>query len=175
MRLAPDENAPKSASIPVYAVVGHWRSEKFAALLTITGTDVSPSGDKSTDAQSDRRETNVGSQPRDSQHSAFDSVSSRLPEEVLILVGQADLFPYRIEYRRLETPASGPPIPYQLSTNPMVVLELIDVVFDTPVATGQFEYAPGDADWTDQTAAVLERLRTERNQLADRATHARKK
>ena len=80
----------------------------------------------------------------------------RLPQEVLLLVGQADLFPYRIEYRRLETPRAAerrwPPIPYQLSANPMVVLELSDVAFDVPIAAGQFDYTPGDVDWVDQTA-----------------------
>jgi hypothetical protein len=92
---------------------------------------------------------------------------------VLILVGQADLFPYRIEYRRLETAPNGPPIPYQLSANPMVVLEFIDVVFDTPIATGQFDYTPGDAEWTDQTATILHRLR-QQTQFANRPTHSRK-
>jgi hypothetical protein len=85
-----------------------------------------------------------------------------------LLVGQADLFPYRIEYRRLETPLAAShdtaPIPYQLSPNPLVVLELTDVAFDVPIAAGQFDYAPGDADWVDQTAAVLERLRSKREQ-----------
>lgn len=36
---------------------------------------------------------------------------------------------------------------------------LSDVAFDAPIAPGQFDYAPGNADWTDQTAAALERLR----------------
>jgi hypothetical protein len=94
---------------------------------------------------------------------------------VLIIVGQSDLFPYRIEYRKLQTPIaanqSGTPIPYQLSANPMVVLELTDVAFDVPIEdAGKFDYAPGDAEWTDQTATVLERLRRDRTQqLATRA------
>jgi hypothetical protein len=89
-----------------------------------------------------------------------------LPQEVLILVGQADLFPYRIEYRQLETPTAavgdGPPIPYQLSSHPLVVMELSDVVFDATIAAGQFDYTPPDPNWTDQTASLLERLRHER-------------
>jgi hypothetical protein len=89
-----------------------------------------------------------------------------LPQEVLLLFGQADLFPYRVEYRQPETPpAAGPNLPgpnYQLSPNPMVVLEFSDVAFDVPIAVGQFEYKPGDIDWVDQTATVLERLHRER-------------
>jgi hypothetical protein len=52
----------------------------------------------------------------------------------------------------------------------MVVLELSDVAFDVPIAAGQFDYSPGDADWVDQTAAVLERLRRDRR--TEVATHA---
>ncbi|HEX5472651.1 MAG TPA: hypothetical protein VFW73_12240 [Lacipirellulaceae bacterium] len=34
---------------------------------------------------------------------------------------------------------------------------------------GQFDYAPGDANWVDQTASLLERLRHERQaQVATR-------
>jgi hypothetical protein len=149
MRLAaPPVADSQPASVPVFAIVGQWRPDKLAALVVGiehagTHTERSP------------------------QHSLPD----RLPQEVLILVGQADLFPYRIEYRRLETPVAanqdGPRIPYQLSPNPMVVLELADVTFDVPVDTGQFDYAPGDAEWVDQTASVLERLQRQ-SQVASR-------
>ena len=152
MRLAaPSGPEAQPASVPVFAIVGQWRQEKLAALVAGSQNAEPVDGERS-------------------QHSLPD----RLPQEVLILVGQADLFPYRIEYRRLETPIAGtqdgPRIPYQLSANPMVVLELTDVAFDVPVATGQFDYAPGDAEWVDQTAAVLERLQRQRqNQVATRA------
>jgi hypothetical protein len=142
MRLAA---GAESASLPVFAIVGHWRKEKLSALV-----------------------------PLHAPPSTLNSIPDRLPQEVLLLVGQGDLFPYRIEFRRLETavPANvdAPPIPYQLSANPMVVLELTDVAFDAPIAAGQFDYAPGDAEWIDQTAALLERLHRERDQqLADRS------
>ncbi len=140
MRLAiasPDASQP--ASIPVFAVVGHWTPKKLTSLLAV-----------------------------DSQPLTIDKLPERLPQEVLLLVGQADLFPYRIEYRRLETPLAAsretPPAPYQLSANPMVVLELSDIAFDVPIAAGQFDYNPGDANWVDQTAATLERLRRERQE-----------
>jgi hypothetical protein len=51
----------------------------------------------------------------------------------------------------------------------MVVLEFTDVRFDVPTDTDQFIYSPGDSEWTDQTTAVLERLRQFRDaQLAGR-------
>jgi hypothetical protein len=137
------------AKSPVFAVVGHWKRDRIIAL--------------------------VGGEPSHvdgpSYAEMMQALPDQLPQEVLLLVGQADLFPYRIEYRRLETPTpisgNGPPIPYQLSAGPLVVMQLSDVAFDAAIAPGQFDYAPGDADWADQTAAVLERLRRERsNQVA---------
>ena len=129
--------AEQATNIPVFAVVGHWKPAKLAALAGA-----------SHDQEAARK------------------ASDRLPQEVLILVGQADLFPYRIEYRRLETPRAtnqgGTAIPYQLSADPLVVLELSDVSFDVPIDGGQFDFNSRDVDWSDQTAKVLERLRKQR-------------
>jgi hypothetical protein len=98
MRLASkSETGQQTTSVPFFAVVGHWRKDKLSKLLTVDAT----SGDEK-------------------------PVPARLPEEVLILIGQSDLFPYRLEYRKLETPIAasqaGTAIPYQLSSNPMVVV-----------------------------------------------------
>jgi hypothetical protein len=149
MRIAAKtETGQQTTSMPFFAIVGHWRMEKLTKLVTL---DEEP-----------------GTNPR--------TVPSRLPEEVLILIGQADLFPYRIEYRKLETPIAanqaGAAIPYQLSANPMVVLEFTDVAFDVSTDTGQFIYTPGDAEWTDRTTAVLERLRQRRDQQVANRTQA---
>jgi hypothetical protein len=140
--------ATEAINIPVFAVVGHWNPEKLAALIP------------------------PAAQPPEA---AARQLPDRLPQEVLLLVGQADLFPYRVEYRRLETPrpatADGSTIPYQLSASPLAVLELSDVEFDQPIEGGQFDYNSGDVDWKDQTAQVLERLRKQRQtQLANRAS-----
>jgi hypothetical protein len=166
MRLAAQTSVPNSASIPVFAVVGHWRPEKLAALVS-----------KSEEVKVDSGDSARSGSPLSTLHSQLASLPSRFPQEVLLLVGQGDLFPYRIEYRRLETPpesSDGLPIPYQLSANPMVVIEFIDVAFDTPIAAGQFEYSPGEAEFSDQTAEIIERLRASRDQLAERPTKAHK-
>ncbi len=153
MRLAiePPVSA-KPINVPVYAIVGQWKPEKLAALIA-----------KAEEPSKDGKPK----KPKPPK------IPERLPQEVLLLVGQADLFPYRIEYRQLETPVmtnpDGPPIPYQLSTHPLVVLEMADVVFDAAIPASQFDYTPGDADWIDQTATLIERLRRERReQLAAR-------
>src|SRR4051812_1567235 len=155
MRLAMEP--PVSAqptSVPVYAIVGQWKPEKLAALIVQT-EDPAKENEKKKKAKSAK-------------------IPDRLPQEVLLLVGQADLFPYRIEYRQLETPvvqnSDGPPIPYQLSIRPLVVLEMSDIVFDAPIAAGKFDYPPGDANGVDQTAGLIERLRHQRQeQVATRS------
>jgi hypothetical protein len=139
----------QTASIPYFATVGHWRKEKLAAILP----------------------------PKDGETAKPDEapqVPARLPEEVLIFFGQSDLFPYRLEYRKLQTPVAanqaGAAIPYQLAANPMVVLEFEEVQFDVAIDAGQFNYAPGDSDFTDQTESALQRIRQRREQqLAERA------
>jgi hypothetical protein len=144
--------ASEPTSMSVFAVVGHWKADRIAALLS-------------------KAQANGETPPADKKGKQK-PLPDRMPEEVLLLVGQSDLFPYRIEYRRLETPQTtgdGPPIPYQLSVHPMVVLELADVVFDSPIDAGQFDYMPGDADWIDQTTSILGRLRQQRQaQVATR-------
>jgi hypothetical protein len=144
MRLvAPEPGA--AASQPYFAVVGRWKRDKLAALVG-------------------SQESRVESQ----EPAANTAVPDRLPEEVLLLFGQADLFPYRLEYRRLETsPVAGsiePPPVYQLSNRPTAVLEFSDVAFDVPIAPSQFDYVPPNVDWVDHTAALIEKLRRERQQ-----------
>lgn len=136
--------ADEPTSVPVFAIVGHWKPDRLAAMLA-----------------------------RASEKSNTSSIPERIPEEVLLLVGQTDLFPYRIEYRRQETPklshVGAVAIPYQLSAHPMVVLEFSDVVFDGTITPGLFDYAPGNVEWSDQTTAILERLRRQQKpQLATR-------
>ena len=148
MRLAMEPPvSTKPINVPVFAIVGQWKPEKLAALIA---------------KPEDPSKAGKSKKPKPP------NIPERLPQEVLLLVGQADLFPYRIEYRQLETPVTanpdGPPIPYHLSSHPIVVLEMADVVFDAPIPAGQFDYTPGDADWLDQTAALIERLRRERRE-----------
>ncbi len=121
--------------LPVWAVVGRWRPEKLAQLVSIPA---------------DKPEA-----------AALASLPNRLPHEVLLMVGQADLFPCFIEYRRLDEQAlSAPPdTPYRLSPRPMVVMVLSNVAYNVPIAASQFDYAPGEADWVDRTAEVRAQLR----------------
>jgi hypothetical protein len=143
--------ADEPTTIPVFVVVGRWRAEKLAALV----------GEKAAGG-------GRGADGSDQQPQLSESLPKRFPGEVLLLVGQSDLFPYRIEYRRVaEQAPGGGAASYQLSAHPMVVMALSDVAFDVPIAAGQFDYTPGDADWVDQTAQYRERLlRRHRQEMA---------
>jgi hypothetical protein len=48
---------------------------------------------------------------------------------------------------------------------------LSDVIFDAQIPAGQFDYmAPKDADWADQTAVLIERVKRKRpDDLASRS------
>ncbi len=122
-------------SFPVFAVVGHWKPEMLAVYV--------PEGQDAT------------------------ALPERLPQEVLVLFGQTDLFPYRIEYRKLlapRTPAAADDqvASFQLSREPLALLELSAVSFAGQIAAGQFDFSPGDAEWDDCTAEYLEGQRLQR-------------
>lgn len=119
-------------ALPVYAIVGRWRPEAIEALLTTSGESGEP--------------------------------PDRVPHEVLLLVSQTESFPYHIEYRRRHDPAASKVVngimaPFQLSADPLVLVEYFDVAFDVPISIGQFDYSPGDANWEDRTAEQLNKLR----------------
>ena len=89
----------------------------------------------------------------------------RIPQQVLVLFGQSDLFPYRIEFRKQLNPppaAGEQPAPLQLSSNPLQCIEFEAVSFNTAIAAGQFDYLPGDAKFDDNTTEHLEKLRLQR-------------
>jgi hypothetical protein len=153
MRLVASEPGG-AASQPYFAVVGRWKRDKLAVLVM----------DQQSAADAQAQQTTAW-------------VPDRMPQEVLLLFGQADLFPYRIEYRRVESSRAGeptvPPPVYQLSNRPTAVLEFSDVAFDVPIAPSQFDYVPPNVDWVDHTALLIEKLRRERQQdVAARADQA---
>jgi hypothetical protein len=136
----------QSVSLPVFATVGHWRPARLDEITE------KAAGSKA----------NGSSKPRHSE-----KLPARLPQEVLLIVGQADLFPYRIEYRQASsavplTAGESTTAPYQLSSLPLLQLEFSNVSFNTPIAASQFDYSPGDAQWNDRTTEQLQKLRRDR-------------
>ncbi len=87
----------------------------------------------------------------------------QLPHHVLLLVGQSNLFPYVIEYRRvadaeLANTLSG----LQPAHDPLVRYEIFEVRFADAIDATVFQFKPGDVDWSDETTLVFERVTRQR-------------
>ncbi|MGA2619253.1 MAG: hypothetical protein ABSF26_16720 [Thermoguttaceae bacterium] len=77
-----------------------------------------------------------------------------LPDRVIILLGQEDLFPYRIDYCRggRGEGADG------RQGRSLTTLEFFEVNLNAPVDAGQFVYAPGALPVCDETEQYLQSL-----------------
>lgn len=119
-------------SQPVYAILGQWKPEKLANYLP------------------------EGGEPK--------KQPERLPREVLVLLGQDDLFPYHIEFRKQYSAvdSSGAVAQFQLSGDPLLLLELSAVAFDAQIAASQFDFSPGEAEWDDRTAECIDAMKFRR-------------
>jgi hypothetical protein len=82
-----------------------------------------------------------------------------LPHHVAVVVGDADFFPYVIEYRRGSDAdlADGPGS--QISDNPLARYEFHDVDFTATMREQLFEFPSTDVEWKDVTSEVVDRLR----------------
>jgi hypothetical protein len=85
---------------------------------------------------------------------------TRLPEPqphcVVLLLGQEDLFPYRIEYCRKEVKKEGEKTTEELRH--IVTMEFSEVRFNAALDSGHFIYNPGTGEFSDQTDAFLQGL-----------------
>ncbi|HYO25023.1 MAG TPA: hypothetical protein VEQ85_08735, partial [Lacipirellulaceae bacterium] len=82
---------------------------------------------------------------------------SHLPHHVVIKAGQADFFPYAIEYRRgtdaaLVNRAEG-------ASDPLALYEFFNVRWQVTMPDRLFEFDQAELDWRDVTAEELERVR----------------
>jgi len=111
---------------PVWRLSGRWTPERLAEILP------------------DQKEAITRGELPD-----MSDLPPPLPEEVVLLLGQADLFPYRVEFHR----------PGSARRRVLVTMDLYDVAFDAAVDPGRFRYAPGDVSYADRTKEVIESLR----------------
>ncbi len=91
---------------------------------------------------------------------ADDAALARLPEQVptrvVVFLGQADLFPYRVEFRRRQaSPLVGAA---GTADRLLAAIDFTDVRLDAPLDPRHFAFDPGSAAFTDQTDAVLKEL-----------------
>jgi len=110
---------------PVWRLSGRWTPERLAEILP------------------DQKDAIARGEPPD-----LSALPPPLPEEVVLLLGQTDLFPYRVEFHR----------PGSARRRVLLTMDLFDVAFDLPVDPARFRYAPGDVSYADRTKEVVESL-----------------
>jgi hypothetical protein len=82
----------------------------------------------------------------------------QLPEQVWLYVGQDDLFPYRIEYRRRADTQGRGGNSGQDEMLPVVTVEFYEVRLNSAINPREFDYQPGNAEILDTTASFLKEL-----------------
>ncbi|MBW3596827.1 MAG: hypothetical protein KY475_06070 [Planctomycetes bacterium] len=87
------------------------------------------------------------------------SLPPELPEQVQVVLGRDDLFPYQIEFRRSRpAPEAGE----GRGWSPLLTLELFEVQFGAQLDPLQFQFNPGEQEVADHTELYLRKLGVER-------------
>jgi hypothetical protein len=82
---------------------------------------------------------------------------TNLPHHVVVKIGENDLFPYAIEYRRGADAAMA--AYFGDVSDPLARYEFFDVRWAVTMPAQLFEFNATDVDWHDVTGRVLERIR----------------
>jgi hypothetical protein len=114
---------------PVWRLQGTWKPQRLAELLP------------------GQREAALRGEPVD-----LAQLSEQLPAEVALLLGQEDLFPYRIEYRRKERHQA----PEEPAGRLMTAIDFYEVSINVPIDPARFRYHPGKMPWSDGTEAYIQ-------------------
>ncbi|MBC8876556.1 MAG: hypothetical protein H8E44_44575 [Planctomycetes bacterium] len=121
---------------PVWITEGHWKRERLSELLP------------------DQKEAIEAGRSAD-----LTRLSPHLPGSVQVVLGQRDLIPYRIEYRR---PTSGATADGSTESTeratPAVALELFDVRRRDDLQDHHFVYQPGNQPIADHTDLYLQNM-----------------
>jgi hypothetical protein len=125
--------AGKLDTLPVWIATGTWRPE----------TLVSVSKDLADQA--------TNGQPLD-----LKKLPPQMPEEVQLFIGQEDMFPYRIEYRRRpQKQGKGEAIG---DMAPILIVEFYEVRLNETIGPQNFVYQPGNAEIADATANFIKSM-----------------
>jgi hypothetical protein len=98
------------------------------------------------------------------------SLPPEAPEQVQVVLGADDLFPYQIEFRR-SRPASE--AGQGSAWSPMLTMELFDVQFGPALDPLQFQYKAGDQEVADHTELYLRKFGVMGAAIAERAGERR--
>ena len=127
--------AVQSDRASAWVLDGRWKSDRLAELLP------------------DQREKIFSGQPAD-----LTRLSPHLPTDVRVVLGRNDLLPYRIEYRRMDDVPTAPAQDGGVS-EPMVVLEILEIRRPEELDQGLFSYQPGNQEVMDYTDLYLQALK----------------
>lgn len=116
--------------VPIYTLVGRLRGEELIRRAKALAAD--PDQVK----------------PLDPNHPP-----EQIPDEVLLVLGRDDLFPYLIDYRRSGRGGE------ENAGRSLLRMQLFEVRIGGPVDLRQFVYQPGNVTVNNQTQAAIERLR----------------
>jgi hypothetical protein len=136
--------ASKLGDLPVQVVTGAWKGEALSGFAA--------SAPKKKDAG-----RTVGGLV----------LRPHVPDQVVLFLGADDLFPYRIEFRRLPEGAehgvaaavagAAPPVNADPNTL-LLALELYEVQINVPLEERLFQFAPGSRPYTDVTELYLQQM-----------------
>lgn len=87
-----------------------------------------------------------------------DKLPEQLPDRVFLLVGQDDLFPYHLDFRRSNV-AGTIGLEDRSPTQSLVTLEFFEVQFDVPIDDSRFVFKATGLKFVDETDAHIARLR----------------
>jgi hypothetical protein len=86
----------------------------------------------------------------------------QLPDSILLLVGQDDLFPYHVDFRRSlpSDVALGDISGASSASRSLTTMELFEVQFDVPLDPALFVYQSGNMEIDDRTDSYLSELKS---------------
>ena len=93
---------------------------------------------------------------REGKPADLSRLPQHVPDRVVLLLGQEDLFPYRMDYCRAAIRKDEGAEPVEGRT--LMTVEFFEVNFNVPIDPGQFIYSPGTVELSDQTEAFLQSL-----------------
>jgi hypothetical protein len=135
-----DVAAPQSVvfqDVPVWALALRWKPDRLAKLLSRTELF------------------------DDTGQLRTDRLPGQMPDRIFLLVGQDDLFPYHIDYRRsvADDVLSSVAASKQSASRSLTTMELFEVQFNAPLDPMWFVYKPGNIKIVDQTDKHLAQLK----------------
>ncbi len=97
-----------------------------------------------------------------------DRLPEQFPDRVFLLVGQDDLFPYHLDFRRSTSDdvLSSVTINRKSTSRSLTTMELFEVQFNVPLEPMMFNYKPGNIQIDDRTDEYLAQLKAVRKKEA---------